>query len=169
MKFILGNVFIVVTAIFLDQFIKLVVATSMPLGSSITLLPFFSLLHARNTGIAFSMFSDLGGLPLAAVSILVLLFALWLWSSTPRERGLTHFAFALIFGGAIGNLVDRLTLGYVTDYFYFHTPVWSFAVFNLADVFITVGAALIFLDEFVFQPRRAKAEKALIAGKADHE
>ena len=59
-------------------------------------------------------------------------------------------------GGAIGNLIDRVRLGYVVDYIYFHTPVWSFAVFNLADTFISLGAALVILDEFLFAGR-AKA------------
>lgn len=55
----------------------------------------------------------------------------------------------MIVGGALGNLVDRTTLGYVVDYIYFHTPSWSFAVFNLADAFITVGAGLVILEEIV--------------------
>ncbi|WP_062227035.1 signal peptidase II [Aureimonas frigidaquae] len=156
MRFALVNLFVVVMAVFLDQFIKLVVVATMPLGSAIPVLPFLALLHARNEGIAFSMFASLSGWTLAAASSLVLLFVLWLWWNTPRERRLTHFAFAIIFGGAVGNLIDRVTLGYVTDYIYFHTPVWSFAVFNLADAFITVGAALIILDEFWLLPRRAR-------------
>jgi|EndMetStandDraft_3_1072993.scaffolds.fasta_scaffold277577_2 signal peptidase II len=167
-KFVLGNVFLVVMAIFLDQFIKLVVVATMPLGSAIPILPFFALLHARNEGIAFSMFSSLSGWTLAAASSVVLLFVLWLWWNTPRNRMLTHVAFAMIFGGAVGNLIDRVTLGYVTDYLYFHTPVWSFAVFNLADTFITVGAALIILDEFVLQPRNARRKRA-IAGDGEQE
>ena len=84
-------------------------------------------------------------------------FVFWLWWKTPAERRLTHVAFAIIVGGAIGNLIDRVRLGYVVDYVLFHTPVWSFAVFNLADAFISVGAAIIVLDEFLLAGRRAKA------------
>src|SRR5690606_6743337 len=62
---------------------------------------------------------------------------------------------ALIFGGAVGNLIDRAVYGHVIDYILFHTPVWSFAVFNLADTFITLGAGLVILDEFVGVGQRA--------------
>ncbi len=57
--------------------------------------------------------------------------------------------FALIVGGAVGNLIDRAVYGHVIDYILFHTPVWSFAVFNLADAFITVGAVAVLLEEFL--------------------
>ena len=57
-------------------------------------------------------------------------------------------------GGAIGNLVDRVLLGYVVDFILFHTPVWSFAIFNLADSFITIGAAAIIMDELVLMRRK---------------
>jgi signal peptidase II len=153
---ILWQILAVVGAVFIDQFIKLVVVETMALGQAIEILPFLALLHARNEGIAFSMFAGLHGLALAALSTVVLAFVLWLWRSTPRERLVSRFGFAIIVGGAIGNLIDRFFLGYVVDYIYFHTPVWSFAVFNLADTFITVGAGMIILDEFVLEPRRRK-------------
>ena len=57
--------------------------------------------------------------------------------------------YALIIAGAIGNLVDRLLFGYVIDYVLFYTATWSFAVFNLADSFITIGAGLVILDELL--------------------
>ena len=74
---------------------------------------------------------------------------------------MARVGFALVIGGAIGNLIDRVRLGHVIDYILFHTPVWSFAVFNLADAFITVGAMLVVLEEFL-EARRARGE----AGKA---
>jgi signal peptidase II len=148
---------IVALAVLLDQAAKALVVATMPLGSAIELLPFLALLHARNEGIAFSMFAGLGDLGLAALALAVLVFVGWLWRKTPPERRLSHFAFAIIVGGALGNLIDRLRLGYVVDYVYFHTPVWSFAVFNLADACISVGAALIVLDEFLFARRAGGA------------
>ena len=68
--------------------------------------------------------------------------------SEPHQR-CAQLGFALIIGGAIGNLIDRVWLGYVVDYVLFHLPNWSFAVFNLADAFITVGAMLVVLEEII--------------------
>ena len=151
------NAAIAVLAVVADQAVKAVVVAEMPLGSAIELLPFLALYHARNEGIAFSMFAGFDDIGLVLMAAAVLAFVGWLWWKTPADRRLTHFAFAIIVGGAIGNLIDRVLLGYVTDYVLFHTPVWSFAVFNLADAFISVGAAIIVLDEFLLGGRKAKA------------
>lgn len=150
---------LVVSFAAIDQIVKLLVVRTMGLGEAIEILPFLALLHARNEGIAFSMLDGFHDLGLAVISALVLGFVVWLWWNTPASRRLTHWGFALIAGGAVGNLIDRVSLGYVVDYIYFHTPVWSFAVFNLADSFITIGAALILIDEFLVG-RRHKASDA---------
>lgn len=142
-----------------DQAAKALVVATMPLGASIELLPFLALFHARNEGIAFSMFEGMGDLGLAVMAAFVLVFVGWLWWKTPPERRWSHLAFAMIVGGAIGNLIDRVRLGYVVDYVLFHTPVWSFAVFNLADALISVGAALVILDEFLFAGRAKAAAR----------
>lgn len=152
----LVNLAIVALCILADQAIKALVVATMALGSAIELVPFLALLHARNEGIAFSLFSGFDDLALAGLAVLVLGFVAWLWVKTPTDRRLSHLAFAIIVGGAIGNLIDRVRLGYVVDYVYFHTPVWSFAVFNLADALISVGAGIIILDEFLLVPRRSK-------------
>ncbi|MEN3793195.1 signal peptidase II [Fulvimarina sp. MAC3] len=157
------NVSLVVLAVVLDQAVKAIVVATMPLGYEIPILPFLSLLHARNTGIAFSMFAGTGPLGLALLAGVVLVGVLYLWIKTPADRKLTHFALAMVVGGAIGNLIDRLFLGYVVDYVFFHTPLFEFAVFNLADSFISVGAIVIVLDELVLAPlkeRRMKRERA---------
>ena len=121
----------------------------MQLFDSIELLPFFSLYYTHNTGIAFSMLSNLGALPLIILACVVVLFVIWIWWHSEPNRVIAHYGFALIIGGAIGNLIDRTRLGYVIDYFLFHLPQWSFAVFNLADSAITLGAGLVLLDEFI--------------------
>lgn len=157
-RLFLVNALVVLAAVAADQAIKALVVATMALGASIELLPFLALYHARNEGIAFSMFSGFDDLWLAALAGLVLFFVGWLWWKTPAERRLSHFAFAIIVGGAIGNLIDRVRLGYVVDYVLFHTPVWSFAVFNLADACISVGAAIIILDEFLLGRRAEKPE-----------
>ncbi len=150
---LLVNGLLVMGAVGADQWIKHLVDTRMALGESIEILPFLALYHTRNVGVAFSMFSGSGSGVLAAVSVAVIVLMLWLWSRTTHHDRIARLGFALILGGALGNLIDRAMLGYVTDYVLFHTPVWSFAVFNLADAFISVGAALVVLQEFVHWKR----------------
>ena len=153
--------FAVITAIVVvDQAIKQLVERSMEYQQAIDLLPFFALYRTHNQGIAFSMLWGTGPAVLIAISLAVIAFVLWLWRASPKERVIAHAGFALVIGGAIGNLIDRAMLGHVIDYFLFHTPVWSFAIFNLADAAITVGAGLIILDELLAWRRDRAAEKA---------
>ena len=143
----------------IDQAIKYGVERMMAYQQAIDLLPFFALYRTHNQGIAFSMLWGIGPVVLIAISLGVIAFVLWLWRSSPAERVISHIGFALVIGGAIGNLIDRAILGFVIDYFLFHTPVWSFAVFNLADAAITIGAGLIILDELLVWRRDRMVEK----------
>jgi len=134
-------------AVALDQWVKYLVETRLELHEKVDVLPFLALFRTYNTGIAFSMLSSLGDKGLIAVTLLVAAFILVLaWRSDPAQI-FARLGFTLILGGAIGNLIDRVIYGHVVDYVLFHTPVWSFAVFNLADAFITVGAGLVILEE----------------------
>jgi signal peptidase II len=133
----------------LDQWIKWLVETRLPFQQAIELLPFLALYRTYNTGIAFSMLSSVGDTGLVVVSLAVTAFVLWLAARSEPGQVLARLGFALIVSGAIGNVIDRSVYGHVIDYIYFHTPVWSFAVFNLADVFISVGAAAVVLQEIV--------------------
>ena len=143
-------------AIALDQWIKVLVEGNLPMQEKIDLLPFLALYRTYNPGIAFSMFSSLGDKGLIVIALAVSAFVLWLGSKTEVGQWLARIGFALIVGGAIGNLIDRVWYGHVIDYILFHTPVFTFAVFNLADAFITVGAVLVIAEEF-FAWRRGKA------------
>jgi signal peptidase II len=145
-----------IAAILLDQWIKQMVEAGLAMHQPVELLPFLALYRTYNTGIAFSMLSSLGDVGLIAVAVVVVAFVLYLAVRTAPGQVLARIGFALIVGGALGNLIDRAAYGHVIDYILFHTPHWSFAVFNLADAFITVGAGLVLLDEFVAwrkQPR----------------
>ena len=142
-----GLVGLVVVA--LDQIVKRLVETGMAIDEQIGLLPFLSLYRTHNTGVAFSMFAGAGDWRLILLVSAVLVFIAWLaWKSAPHQH-IARLGFALILGGAVGNLIDRAMLGHVVDYVLFHTPAWSFAVFNLADACITVGAGLVILQEIV--------------------
>lgn len=138
---------IILIAVVLDQVIKFLIEAWLPLHEQVGILPFLSLLHSRNTGVAFSLFSGVGGIWLSLLVLGVIAFIAVLAARTDASQFFARFGFALIIGGALGNLIDRVARGYVVDYVYFHTPVWSFAIFNLADALITIGAGLVVLEE----------------------
>lgn len=140
---------VALVAAILDQWLKYLVETQLPMHVPAPVLPFLALYRTHNTGIAFSMLDDLGSVGLIAVTLAVIALILFIAARTDPSQRLARFGFALVTGGALGNLVDRVWHGYVVDYVLFHLPSWSFAVFNLADAFITVGAALVVLEEFL--------------------
>lgn len=138
-----------VLLIALDQLVKWLVETNMPFQEVVNFVPFISLYRTWNQGIAFSMLWGLNDLALIAITLVITGFIIWLASRTPPEKIAARLGFAMIVAGAIGNLIDRSVFGHVVDYILFHTESWSFAVFNLADAFISVGAALIVLQEVI--------------------
>lgn len=148
---------LVAVAVALDQWIKYLVETRLAMHEQVEVLPFLALYRTFNTGVAFSMFSSFGDVGLIVISLAVVAFMLYLASQTNSSQVVARIGFALVVGGAIGNLIDRAVYGHVIDYVLFHTPVWSFAVFNLADASITVGAALVLVEEFLGWRRRSRA------------
>lgn len=149
MSRLLSGLGIVAVSVALDQALKFWVESNMAYQEITELVPVFALFRTHNEGIAFSMLTGLGPWVLVTIAVAVICFVLWLWRSNPAARWLSHIGFGLIIGGAIGNIIDRALLGYVVDMFLFSLENWSFAVFNLADAFISVGAAAIILDEFL--------------------
>jgi signal peptidase II len=139
---------VVIACVLIDQAIKWLVETWLTFEELVPVLPFLGLYRTWNIGVAFSFLSNFGPLPLIALTILIVAFVGWLWSRADKARRFARFGFALIIGGAIGNLIDRVFLGHVIDYILFHTPIWSFAVFNLADALISFGAFFILVQEF---------------------
>jgi len=144
----------VLLLIIIDQGIKYAVVTQMPLGHYIEILPFFALYHVQNSGIAFSMLASFSDWGLIGLTIIIIIFVAALWWKLRREVFLSHCGYLLVLGGALGNLVDRLRFHYVTDYILIFYQEWSFAVFNLADSFITIGAILIIGREILSQNKR---------------
>ena len=143
------------TILLLDQLTKLWIVAEFRLGESRYINGIFNLVRAHNEGAAFSFLSDAGGwqrwfFSLIAIVVSVVI-AIWL-TRLPRQRVLEGLALALILGGALGNLYDRLSLGYVVDFLDFHWANWHFAAFNVADMGISVGAALLIIDGLFFQP-----------------
>jgi signal peptidase II len=140
---------LLVVAVAADQWIKYLVETRLDMHAQVDVLPFLALYRTYNTGVAFSMFSWMGDKGLILLSLTVVAFVLYLASRTTARQVFARIGFVLIIGGAVGNLIDRFVHGHVIDYIFFHTPVWSFAIFNLADAFITIGAGLVILEEIV--------------------
>nr|WP_209850682.1 signal peptidase II [Rhizobium herbae] len=145
---------LVIVAMLLDQAIKVAVEMWLPFQQAVPVMPMLALYRTYNYGVAFSMLSGMEGWFIVSMRLIVVAFVIWLWRRTPKDRFFAHLGYAMIIAGALGNLVDRLIFGYVIDYVLFHTATWSFAVFNLADSFITIGAGSIILDELLQMKKR---------------
>lgn len=145
---------VIVVAVILDQVVKIAVERYLPMQEAVPLLPVLALYRTYNLGVAFSLLSGMEREFIVGMRVLIVAFVLWLWRRTPKERPFAHAGFTLIIAGAIGNLIDGFAYGHVIDYILFHTETWAFAVFNLADSFITIGAGLVILDE-LFGPKKA--------------
>ena len=133
----------------LDQGSKQLAEATLQLHERVPLLPVFNLTLAYNEGAAFSFLSDQGGWQRwlftgLALGVTVVLLV-WLSRLRPGER-LLAAALALIVGGAVGNLIDRILWGHVIDFLDFHYQQWHWPAFNLADSAIVVGIGLFLLD-----------------------
>ena len=142
---------IAATIVVLDQITKALVKARLPAHESVTVIPgFFDLTHVRNTGAAFGMLDNVDFAYKPVVMVLVALVALaavaaYAMSLPPTQRA-ARYGLALILGGAIGNLIDRATMGYVVDFVDVYWQGFHFWAFNVADSAITVGVALMLLD-----------------------
>ncbi len=142
----LGIALLVILA---DQFTKTLVIGWFQLGDSRTVLPFFNLVRVHNTGAAFSFLAGASGWQrwfFVGLGVAAALFIVWLLRSHGGQK-LFATALALILGGALGNVIDRLLHGYVVDFIQLHHRGWYFPSFNVADSAISIGAALLVLDE----------------------
>lgn len=142
-------VVLIVIGVILDQVVKTAVEAYLPLNEAVPLLPVLALYRTYNLGVAFSLLSGMERETLIGMRLLIVVFVIWLWRRTSKGRQLAHLGYTLIIAGALGNLVDGVIYGHVIDYVLFHTETWSFAVFNLADSFITIGAGLVIIDELI--------------------
>lgn len=134
---------------------------ALPYRDSIELLPIFRLQWVANHGVSMGFLvagsdGQRWALTLATAAIAIFV-AFWLWR---EKRGLDRVALGLVLGGALGNILDRVRLGYVTDFLNLHFGAWSpFLVFNIADAAISIGVALLVLRAFVTRDTPAPSEK----------
>ena len=149
----------VALAVFIaDQLTKVLIMGYYHLGDSTRVTSFFNVVRAHNTGAAFSFLAGASGWQrwfFTAIGVGAAVFIIWLLRSHAGQK-LFSFALALILGGAIGNVVDRLMHGYVVDFVQVHWRGWYFPAFNVADSAITIGAACLILDELL-RVRRTRA------------
>lgn len=161
---------IAVAVIALDRITKIVVATHIESGTGIVVIPkVFRITHVLNTGAAFSMFADSASpiavrLGLVVFSLLVTIgitFLLWRYGKTWSAASV---GFALILGGAIGNLYDRAVLHYVVDFLEVHIGTYHWPDFNVADSAICVGAVLLLAEMIWPQEDAASASEGEVRG-----
>ncbi|MEM8817228.1 MAG: signal peptidase II [Pseudomonadota bacterium] len=148
-----------------DQLSKWAIVQYIPYLGSVELNSFMNLTHQRNFGAAWSLLADAGGwqrwfFVVLAVGVSVLI-SVWLWRIRDGRYLVLATGLSLVLGGAVGNLVDRLRLGYVTDFMQVWFGSWPFPSFNVADSAITVGAVLLIIDSLFISGREAaKTEDA---------
>jgi signal peptidase II len=138
-----------------DQFTKIWIVNSYPLGDGFSVTDFFNIVRVHNEGAAFSFLATAGGWQrwfFTGLGLVAIVAMLWMLKMHPTQT-LFGFAIACILGGAIGNVIDRVLYGYVVDFLDFHHAGLHFPAFNVADSSITLGAACLILDE-VLRVRR---------------
>ncbi len=154
--------------VLMDQVTKALVVGSVKGKASFALLPILEIVYLENRGAAFSMLHDAGGwqrwffIALALVVSVVLM--LWLRKLRTPEQTILAIGLSLVLGGALGNVIDRVWLGYVVDFVYFHWRTWDFPAFNIADTAISIGAVCLLIDAFRESGRERKGDSEQGAG-----
>lgn len=137
--------------IVVDQVSKYFVIHALQLNQVVNVLPFLNFILEHNKGAAFSFLSDAGSLAIwlfiGTAFLISLILGIWL-HRLPSSNVWLGASLALILGGAIGNLIDRILYGYVIDFIHFHIHNWSPFIFNLADAAITIGSIMLIVDIF---------------------
>jgi signal peptidase II len=143
--------------ILLDHLTKWAVSSSFSLHETLAVMPYFNLTLAHNYGAAFSFLAGAGGWQrwfFIGISVVVsVALVIWLKKLNSFAK-LEAISISLILGGAIGNVIDRIYLGYVVDFLDFYYGTAHFAAFNIADSAICIGAGLLILDSFISKPKQ---------------
>ena len=141
--------FVIFLLISIDLAAKYFAEEYLSFGQTVPLIPILDLLLVYNSGIAFSILDYNNSFLSFGLSLIGLIIVAYLHSLYKNEETLKNrFSLILIISGALGNILDRLADGVVTDFLFFHIGNTSFFIFNFADAFISIGAALFFLTEF---------------------
>lgn len=157
---LIGYIIIAGVIILLDQISKLYIRIALAPGATWSpwewLAPYARIVHWYNTGVAFGMFQN-GNTVFAILSALIAIAILFYTPKVINGYWLTTLCMGMVLGGAVGNLIDRLTIGHVIDF----VSLGTFPVFNVADSCITVGVA-IFLVDMIIQEEKQKRKTAVV-------
>ena len=150
--------FLVATAVIVvDQITKALVRQNLALGEAWAPIPaigeFFRFLYWQNQGAAFGTFQNAGPI-LTVIRVLIALFIVVFYQKAEIKDTLMKVSLSLMLGGAVGNLIDQFTLGFVTDFI----AVGRFPIFNIADSGVTVGVGLMLLDMLIKEKKGSKSE-----------
>jgi signal peptidase II len=160
-KYLLFSSFMLLSLV-LDQWTKLMARQDLrprgPFNPKVIVPGYFDLRYAENPGVAFSMLQEIPGgrVLLTLLALMALVMVLLYLRKTPVENGRLHVALGLVGGGAIGNLVDRVAYGKVTDFIVWKVGLHEWPAYNIADAALCVGVGLILLD-MILESRRARA------------
>jgi signal peptidase II len=136
---------IAILVVLLDQITKFLVRSLIGPFDTIKVLPFLHLVSVRNEGAAFGMFKGFGNTPFIAISLIAVIVIIVLLVKGRENR----FALALILGGATGNMIDRITMGSVTDFVDVFAGRFHWPAFNVADSSLTIGLAVMLVSSFI--------------------
>lgn len=151
-------IWLAVTVVILDQLTKYIASASLVMFKPVAVMPMFNWTLMHNTGAAFSFLADAGGWQrwFFAVIAIVVSTVIFLWiKKLQQHEKWQAIALALILGGAIGNVIDRIWLGYVVDFIQVYYQQWYWPAFNIADSAIFIGVVMIIIDTI----RESRAEK----------
>jgi len=142
----------------MDQLTKLAIIRWLPKYEVVSLTSFLNITHHQNKGAAFSFLADAGGWQrwffTGLASVVSVFLVVWLYRLRDSGEWVLSCGLSLVLGGAVGNLIDRVRLGYVTDFVQVLFGNWAFPSFNVADAAISVGAALLIIDALFISGRK---------------
>ena len=143
-----------------DQATKWAIVEWVALYDRVPINSFINLTHQRNTGAAFSFLANAGGWQrwffVVLATVVSAVIVVWIWRIRREGQALLSAGLALVLGGAVGNLIDRVRLGHVTDFIQVWFGSWAFPSFNVADAAISVGAALLIIDALFFSGKEER-------------
>ena len=149
-KNFLNSYFLILTLFILslDQISKYIVIQNLKLGESVPNSGIFRFTHAQNTGTAFSLFQNQTDI-LTIVSFVAIVLIIFIYLSIEKPSNYIYLSYGLLFGGALGNLIDRVRLGYVTDFF----DVGFWPIFNIADSAISIGIIIMIFNYLIYNKK----------------
>jgi signal peptidase II len=143
-----GWITVIISALVIiaDIITKEIIVASVSLYERISVLPFLNIVHVQNKGAAFGVFAGLGNKYFIGIAIIAIIFIVVYIMKAPK--GLETYALSLVLGGAIGNFIDRIKIGKVTDFIDIFVGGWHWPAFNVADSALTVGIGLFIISSF---------------------